>query len=173
VLKVEGSFVLKEQMTFDVVGDGDHPGAIHFFEPTDALAGYDPKDLVGAEGVSTNQLAQRLSGKPGTPSGSDNRLANRLRQRWLKDGLVEVIDGTRGAKMMRLVVDLATSPAPRQQDGAKSVEPHLATAPIEALGGEVERSSTGSEGGEDSHLKLVKFQDDIERSEDDSEDEDA
>jgi hypothetical protein len=141
ILKVEGNFVLGGDITFEVCGPEAHENAIHYFTPIDPYAVYDPVKLVGQEAISTNQLAWRLSGEkpePGkTPPGTATRLATKLRNYWLAKGVIEVFDGPRGAKMLQLKGDLATSPSPRQNTGAKSGESDLATSPPLYKGGEV------------------------------------
>jgi hypothetical protein len=154
-LKVEGGYVLKDEIELEVASEDDHPEKILYFKPTDSLAEYDPRNYIApGEGISTNELAWRLAKqpkKPGkNPPGAATKLAGRLRDRWVSEGRIEVEDGGPGqSKLIRLKPDLATSPEPRQQSEANLGEPHLATAPIEARGGgEVEGDSRPEEGDE-------------------------
>ena len=64
------------------------------------------------------------------------RLAAKLRDHWDSEGVIEVCDGRRGAKMLKLKDNLATSPQPRPADEAKSGEPDLASSPPLYKGGE-------------------------------------
>jgi hypothetical protein len=150
VLKVEGNWVLTSEMVFQVAPPDAPKGSIYFFRPLDPLSNYDPESLIGQEEMSTNQLARKLTGeKPESgknPSGAMFRLAGQLRDRWQHAGLIEVFDGPRGSRMMRLKTDLATSPGPRPEKEAKSGNLTSPTAPIEARGGgEVVRGSRGPE----------------------------
>jgi hypothetical protein len=153
LLKAEGNYVLGGEVVLEVAGDDDHPDKILYFRPVAALAEIDPAQfLEPGTPISTNELARRLSGKPRVegeqPSGSYQRQAAKRRDRWEAEGLVEVFNGERGAKMLRLR-DLPTSPRPHPTPEVKSREPHLTTAPIEARGGgEVERDSRPKEGDE-------------------------
>jgi hypothetical protein len=148
ILKVEGNWVVSSEIVFQVAPPDAPKDTILFFRPVDSLSGYDPVSLIGHEDMSTNQLAWKLSGgkreSGKNPPGTVTRLAGQLRDRWLRDGLVDVYDGPRGSRMMRLKNDLATSPAPRPEKLAKSGNLTSPTAPIEARGGgEVVRGSRG------------------------------
>jgi len=140
IVRSEGNFILGGEMVFSVCDPEDPPNAIRFFHPVDPFASYHPGDyLKPREPISTNQLAWALSKKPPKPGknppGSDTKLANQLRGYWAGKGLVEVFDGARGAKMIRSKDDLASSPGPRSEVGAKSGNPTSPTPPIEAGGG--------------------------------------
>jgi hypothetical protein len=63
-LKVDGSFVLERELLFDIADAGEPAGAIHYFRLADPYAVYDPPALIGSEGISKNELAWRVSGKP-------------------------------------------------------------------------------------------------------------
>lgn len=77
-----------------------------FFRPHDPLATHNPGDLLGAEWITTTALAWALArtapvqGK--RPPGEANDLATRLREEWQRRGLIEVKEGARNAKLMRL-----------------------------------------------------------------------
>jgi hypothetical protein len=82
-------------------------GELLYFRPHDPLAEYQPEDVLEAgQEISTTGLAWWLSGKDaepgGTPPGECKRLAIRLRDRWRKQDRIEVVDGPRGAKLLRL-----------------------------------------------------------------------
>jgi hypothetical protein len=153
ILRVEGNFVLGGTTTFEVADDSDHEDAIRYFRPNDPFAGYHASDYLKlGEPISTNDLAWCLSRKQPesgkNPPGTATRLASILRDRWLAQGTIDVLDGPRGAKMLRLRADLATSPGPRPSELAKSGT-HLATAPKKARGGEVEEVPGEPAGGEE------------------------
>ena len=77
-----------------------------YFRPHDPLAEYKAEDLLSEEFITTNALAWALSGKePETgkrPPGDCSSLAARLREEWLRQGLIEVVPGPNRSKQMRL-----------------------------------------------------------------------
>jgi hypothetical protein len=106
-LHVQGNAVPETRITFSVAGEESEPGKILYWRPTDPLAAYDLTDLVGEnEEITTSELAARLQDPPpdeGQRAGNvAQRLATRLRTEWQRAGLIEVRDGQRRAKLLRL-----------------------------------------------------------------------
>jgi hypothetical protein len=146
-LMVEGSFVLDDELIFDVADPDDPSGTIKFFRLTNALAAYDPVTLVGTGGVSSNELAWRVSGGPRqtgkNPPGAASRLATELRLHWLEQGLVEIVPGPRNSQVIQLVGShLATVPSPPPGTEAQSGNTTSPSVPLGAhAGGEVRTCS--------------------------------
>jgi len=96
-----------KDMTFQVCPkEGDNEGLL-YFRPHDPLTDYRPEDFLNEKkGISTNKLAWALAGKEPVknekPPTDFYKLATRLRERWLKAGLIVVEEGSHGAKEARL-----------------------------------------------------------------------
>jgi hypothetical protein len=106
-LHVQGNEVLESTTDFRVSSDESEPGAILFWRPTNQLDGYVVEDLISpGEEISTSALAWRLQGdEPAEgqrPANQYQRTAKALREHWERARVVEVFDGQRGSKMLRL-----------------------------------------------------------------------
>jgi hypothetical protein len=108
-LKIRGNAVMTRELLLEVAPEESDPGAILYFRPTDPLDRYEIDDLLGSEAISTTELSRRLA--PGSePGGAEKRTARRLRDRWERAGLIEVVGGPRGSILLRRVADQTTGP---------------------------------------------------------------
>ena len=164
------------KMVFNVAPDDAPDGAILYFQPAQLAVTIRARDILKpGELLSQRALAWRLAAqngverKKGNPPGSYTKQAVELAKAWVESGEALEAEGDRNAKCVVLPVatgeqphDLATSPAPRPSDQARSQgkerpkqatylmsipwatetadhaqEPHLASSPIKAREGEV------------------------------------
>jgi len=115
-LHVQGNAISERWLVFDVSGEENEPGDILFWRIGDPLACYEIGELLAyGETISTNALAWRLQGeepkKGGSPSSPHQRASKELRERWERDGLIEVVKGDHGAKALRRLGSENTTPA--------------------------------------------------------------
>lgn len=106
ILKVDGNSLLPHELTFEVAPDTAEPGSLFRFRLCDPVADAQIDDLLGeTEAISTEELAWRLSGTDRVQGERAPRQAARiaasLRERWLKQGLVEIVHGSHGGKLIQ------------------------------------------------------------------------
>jgi hypothetical protein len=105
---VRGNAVADAELLLEVAGPDAQPeGALLYWRPVDPLGGVALEDVlpeVGSES-STRDLARAFGGCDADeePSGRARREAALLRERWRREGLVEVFQGPRRALMMRRI----------------------------------------------------------------------